>query len=151
MEYFKKTLAIFLFLGAVLQTQAQQCQPIFQLASYEEPFSEYSAILLDGSPLFDKNNPNRPLQLSPEATGTLSFFTLNSSVYWQIPKQSIGFKLAIKDAKTNTLWMYSEKPLYEVDLSDLLLKCEEGDRLIFMTVDQKYRLPQNEVMLGDGC
>ena len=47
--------------------------------------------------------------------------------------------------------MYSEKALLEVQLEDVLKKCERGDRIIFMTVDQKYSLPHHEIELNLGC
>ena len=148
MVYLKKNLSLLLFVGALIQVQAQDQ---FQFVSESESYSEYSAILLNGKPLADINSPNKALQLDPKATGKLSVFTLGSSSYWPVPKQAIGFKLGVKDAETNTLWMYAEETLFEVDLEDLLPQCEEGDRLIFMTVDPKYHLPHHEILLGDGC
>ena len=148
MVHSKKLLSIFLFLGVFMQVQAQD---LFNLVSYETPYAEYSAILLDGKPLADKEYPNRSIQLDPKATGILSVATLTSSSIWPVPQQPVGFKLVIKKGKTNSLWMYAEETLYEVDLNDVLPKCEEGDRLIFMTVDKKYHLPHHEILLGDGC
>ncbi|KAA3634904.1 MAG: hypothetical protein DWQ02_10625, partial [Bacteroidetes bacterium] len=65
--------------------------------------------------------------------------------------KGIGFRVAIKNDRTNTLWMYSPKVLFEVNLQEVLKKCEEGDSILIMTVDQKYSLSHHVIEVEWGC
>ena len=114
-------------------------------------YKDCAAILYKGNLLVNEYSPRGKCKLEEGMSGTLTVATVNLSDGGGAPIKNIGFKVAIKNGRTHTIWMYSEKTLQEVQLEDILKKCERGDRILFMTVDQKYSLPHNEIELNSGC
>jgi hypothetical protein len=64
------------------------------------------------------------------------------------PKKAIEFQVAIKNTMTNTLWMYSREILDEVRFEDVLAKCQKGDKIVILTVDQEYSLTHHEIEIN---
>ena len=61
------------------------------------------------------------------------------------------FQIAIKDNKTGTLRMFSDKVYTEINAETIVEQCKEGESIIILTIDRKYALPQNVIELILGC
>ena len=140
-----------LFISISLSSGTQSSMDVFFSALPYPNYKECAAILYKGNLLVNEYSPRGICKLEEGMTGTLTVATVKLSDSGGIPVKNIAFKVAIKNARTNTIWMYSEKALLEVQLEDILKKCEKGDRIIFMTVDQQYSLPHHEIELNSGC
>jgi len=121
------------------------------LCEVNHNYNDCAAILYKGKLLVDEYSPRGVCKLEQGMTGTLTVATVTLSDDGGAPVKNIGFKVAIKNDRTNTLWMYADKTLQEVQVEDILKKCEKGDRIIFMTVDQKFSLPHHEIDVSWGC
>lgn len=111
----------------------------------------FSAIVVDGKTLVKPDSANGPLNLNGNFSGTISVSTVDRIGKELKPITPIGFMVAAKNNRTNTVWMLTDKVVYKAEIEDLLKKCEWGDKLIFMAVDPQYSLPRNEVVTMDGC
>ena len=142
-----------LFISISLSSGTQSSMDVFFSALPYPNYKECAAILYKGKLLVDEYSPKGKCKLEQGMKGTLSVATITSSDSdnTPVPAKNIAFRVAIKNGRTNTIWMYSEKNLLEVQLEDILKKCEKGDRIIFMTVDQQYSLPHHEIELNSGC
>lgn len=150
MNFPKIGLLLLMVFGLTFGTHAQS----FEILSFEKKelhYKKFTTILLDGKPIVQQDTPDGPLTLSPSATGMLTVATMDRKAGKSTPVNSIGFKVGIRDWRNNTLWMYTDETVFGVDLKTLIEKCEQGDTLIFMTVDRQYRLPRHEVVVTDGC
>lgn len=148
------TLLVFIFI--VFSQAFAQSFDVAGLVDYvevEEPehFTQFAAVLLEGEPLINKAANEGFLTVFPATSGKLSVASIDRSDEKNVVGERVGFRVGVLDWRTQTLWMFSDKVLYEVELAELIRECELGDRLIFMTVDRKYRLPRHEVTLIDGC
>ncbi|MCO6493834.1 MAG: hypothetical protein J5I98_35770 [Phaeodactylibacter sp.] len=152
MQHVHSFLCTLLFIAVSLSSGAQSLD-FFINALVPPNYSECAAILYNGNILVDEYSPTGKCKLDEKSTkGVLSVATVKSSDKGcAAPARNIAFKVAIKNGRTNTIWMYSEKALWEAQLEDILKKCEPGDRIILMTVDQRYSLPHPEIELNWGC
>ena len=112
---------------------------------------EEVSIHLDGKPLRMRDSSKHSFTMGPGIPGNLSISNMSKTCSKGTEYNAIGFKLAVKDKKTNTIWMYTEETIYEIDLQELIEQCDFGDSIIFMTIDKKYKLPINEIVVMDGC
>jgi hypothetical protein len=152
MSHFKSSLLFLCFIMLSLQSQAQSskksCAP-----SCVAPFSNYTGILFNGAPLYDKVAEEDNVTVPDGIKGKFSVSTIDRSEHTMLPKQPVGFKVAIENVRSKTVWMYSQETLFEVDAASLLRSCDPGDKIIFMTVDRQYQLPRNQIstMPKEGC
>lgn len=115
-------------------------------------YSQCAAILFDGKVLVDDYSPRGICKLETGMKGKLSVATVNLSCRGNsTPINNIGFKVAIQNERTKTMWMYSDQMYMEVPLEEVLEKCEPGDRIIILTVGQQFSLPHNEIEIMGGC
>lgn len=145
-------LLLFLLMGMTLQLSAQAFQ-LFNTRKYE-PRNNYSdpvSIVYKGKILAQPGSLDRPFFVGSGMTGKISVSTIDRSEKGARPIAPIGFNVAIHHAQTNSLWMYSEEPLFEVEIARLLKECDQGDTLIFMPVDRNYRLSRHKIMVMNGC
>lgn len=145
-------LLLFLLMGMTLQLSAQTFR-LFNVRKYEPQYNytEPAAIVYKGKTLVRHDSRDGPYVFSPGMRGEISVCTIARSTNATKPLAPIGFKVAIKHHKTNSMWMYSEETFYELEIAELLKKCEWGDTLIFMTVDRNYRLSRHKIVVMDGC
>lgn len=61
--------------------------------------------------------------------------------------QKIEFGVAIKDANTGTIVLFSPKEFKKIEAEKVLEKCKKGDTIIIMTTDNTYALPHNEILV----
>ncbi len=148
MSFSKIGLFIFLLLGIALQANAQSLD-FFGLKKKPTYHNHFAVILYDGKPIVKEGDG--PLTLDFGNRGILSVATINRTTKEVLPTEPIGFKVGVRDYKSNTRWMYSEKTFYELDLNKLIINAEMGYELFFMVVDRKYSLSRNAVLVMDGC
>lgn len=144
------SLIVFLFFGILPPMSAQSSFEFYKVVKETPDYSIYTAIIHEGNMLAKEDRPDGLLIIEPGTTGKLSVAMIDKSNNQVIPGANIGFRVAIKNYQTHSLWMYSEDTLFEVDLEEILNECKPGDTLIFMTVDRKYRLPRYEIGTN-GC
>ncbi|MEO1263710.1 MAG: hypothetical protein AAFZ15_33175 [Bacteroidota bacterium] len=141
--------AIFITFFAT-ETFAQPAPPAC-LSAEKQPYSDCTAIFLNQEMLVDDYSPKGKCKISQNATGTLFVSTTQLSLDFANPLKSIEFRVAIVNNQTNTIWQYSDKTYKKVDLEKILEKCEVGDDILIMTVDQTYSLPHNKIEIEWGC
>ena len=155
MPFLRNTLIVLLLANMSLSAQAQEVElDLFSfIKTGNTNYSQFAAILLDDEPLINRNGDTGPLSVgNKKRTGTLSVSSMTKSCGDALNAVApIGFRVAIKNRRTNSLWMYSDDVLFELDLQEVFQQCEAGDQLIFMTVDRKYRLGRHVVVFMDGC
>ncbi len=149
MKLLKSALLFTFVLTTVISCKAQS-SVLSSSIDYED-YKEFCAILLDGTPVVKRWSTDEELALSTGATGVLSVATIDRMGDKFDPINPVGFKLAIKNHRTNALWMYSNELIYDLDIKEVIKECEPGDQLIFITVDKKYQLPRHELRLNFGC
>ena len=149
-----KTSIIATFLFALFFLPAMAfCQPSIPscLAKEKLPFSNCAAIFLNDKMLVDEYSPRGEIRISPDSDGKIYVSTVNFSLDLLTPYKSIGFKVAIRNKKTNTLWMYSDETYAQINLKSILSKCEVGDEIVLLTVDKEYSLSHNTIKIDWGC
>ena len=110
-------------------------------------FNDCAAICLDKVALVKDYSPRGTCEIQQDAKGTLAIYTVELSESAITPKKSIEFKVAIEDAATKTLWLFSEKTFKEIAVEKILAKCKKGDAIRLLTVDNAFALPHNEILV----
>lgn len=116
-----------------------------------EYYSDCAAIFFKGEMLVDEYSPSGKCKLEQGMEGTLSLSAVELNDLGGKPTKKLSFQIAIKNPKTNTLYMYSDKVFESVQLEDILKKCTVGDHIIFLTTDQRYNLAHHEIEIVWGC
>ena len=142
--------SFFVLAGVMLLAGAQAFDP-FEFLTPVKHYEMHAGIVYGDQLLSQQSESSGPLQLMPGSSGTISVQTWHGHCANIDLAEPIGFQVAIRDAETNTMWMYSQDILQEVDVSDLLSHCKLGDVLVFMTVDRQYKMGRHEVKVMDGC
>ncbi len=120
---------------------------ISSLTLAQEPHSACTAAFLDGKLVVDAYTPTGKCRLAPTATGTLTVQTADLSPTKSIPVDPIDFKVAIRDKATGTMFMYSDKTYRQVPVQAVLSRCKKGDHIVLLTIDSRYALPHNEILI----
>lgn len=118
------------------------------------PFQTLTAIHYNGRALVKNDPGNRPLTIAPqkgEVFGHITVQTWSQEATQCQSAERVGFRVAIQDYATKTLWMYSPETLYELDLLKVRDRCHPEDLILIMVVDKQYRLPRYQVKMLDGC
>ncbi len=141
-----------LFVSTALSSGAQSLD-IFPdyIPAPDANYKECAAILFDGKMLVDDYSPQGKCKVSAGTKGKLTVSEVQLGCQSAKPLKGVGFRVAIKNDRTNTLWMYSPKVLFEVNIQEVLKKCEQGDSILIMTEDQKYSLPHHVIEVDWGC
>ncbi len=144
-------ICFFIILG-ILFSSAVSGQSVKQdnIKAKEKNYSDCAAILYNGKMLVDEYSPRGICKLEAGMEGKLTVATVMLNEEGGVPIQNLGFKVAIKNDRTNTIWMFSEDTRYEVELKEILKKCEKDDKIILITVDQKYSLTHHEIVVMPG-
>ena len=98
---------------------------------------------MDSKLVVNDYSPEGYCELSKSASGELTVQTMSDLV----PIGKINFKLAIRDGNSKTLMSYSNKTYQEVDIKPLLAKCKPGDAIVLLTLDDRYALLHNEILV----
>lgn len=65
--------------------------------------------------------------------------------------ESPTFQVAIKDTVTGTQRMFSNQIYQEIEVEEIIKQCQEGESMIILTTNKKYKLAQNIIELMLGC
>ena len=131
-----RRLALFLF-----------CSAIAQWSLAQKSFTNCAAAFLDGKIVVDDYSPRGQCSLPLNAKGELTVCTADLSPTSSIPVDKIKFRIAVRDANTKTLWMYSGDTFTKVNIRKVLAKCKKGDHIMLLTIDNRYALPHNEILV----
>jgi hypothetical protein len=118
-----------------------------QLGLAQERFTSCAAAFLDGKMVVDEYSPTGKCSLAADATGELTVCTADLSPTSSIPVDKIKFRVAVRDGNSKTLWMYSGDALIKLDIRKVLAKCKKGDAIVLLTLDDRYALPHNEILV----
>ncbi len=110
-------------------------------------FNDCAAICLDKVALVNDYSPRGACEIELTAKGILTAYTVELSETAITPKKHIEFKIAIEDAATKTLWLFSEKTYKKIPVEEVLAKCKKGDVIRLLTIDNTYALPHNEILV----
>ncbi|AKD55732.1 hypothetical protein [Spirosoma radiotolerans] len=116
-------------------------------AQQKQPFSTCSAAFIDSKMIVNLFQPTGQCRLSPKASGELTVKTIALSSTESKPLNKIPFTVAIRDKATNTLHMYSRKPMCQIPVQRVLANCKKGDNIVLLTVSNRYALPHNEILV----
>ena len=106
-----------------------------------------SAAFLDSKMIVDKYSPTGKCVLSSTATGELTVNTVDLSPTESKMVDPIGFRVAIRDKETKTLFSYSGEEFKKLDIQKILARCRKGDSIVLLTVNDDYALPHNEILI----
>lgn len=116
----------------------------------EPPANIAVELIYEGEPLFDDTQPRSNSMLMRGMDGTLSI-RITSAIDRLMVYDDIYFQVAIQDAHTSTLRMYSTDAYNTVQVEDVLHQCNEGDRVIIILLDRKYTLARYTIDTMLGC
>ena len=140
------SLSFFMFVTLLTSGQSLDFLEFTKPVTYQFP----AGILLDGE-ICDANYFNKSkTKLALNTTGTLTMAAISCNKDGA-PTKKIAFQVAVKNERTNTMWIYTKAPVTELDIHEVMLKCEMGDRIIVMPAEQKYELSNNEMYIQAGC
>jgi len=136
----KKSLSYALLLTGVSVALGTSC-----LA--QASFNNCSAAFVGSKMVVDAYTPTGTCQLPASAMGTLTVQTVDLSATKSKAVRPIDFKLAIRDKETGTLRQYSNETYRKVPVQNVLVHCKKGDKIVLLTVDDRYALPHNEILV----
>lgn len=118
----------------------------------QDRFSSCSAVFLNDQMIVEEYSANAKAKISKDATGWISAGAVTLGDVSKGEKkaevtQKIEFSVAIKDANTGTIVLFSPKEFKKIEAEKVLEKCKVGDTIIIMTIDNTYALPHNEILV----
>ncbi|MCP9756656.1 hypothetical protein EGI26_15935 [Lacihabitans sp. CCS-44] len=118
----------------------------------QEIFSNCSAVFLNDQMIVEEYSANAKAKISKDAQGWISAGAVTLGDVAKGEKkaeitQKIEFGVAIKDANTGTIVLFSSKEFKKIEAEKVLEKCKKGDTIIIMTTDNTYALPHNEILV----
>ncbi|MEZ0484638.1 hypothetical protein [Fibrella aquatica] len=113
----------------------------------QDSFNNCSAAFVGEKMVVTAYTPTGTCQLPANATGTLTVQTVSLSATESKAIDKIDFRVAIRDKSTGTLHQYSNETYREVPVQRVLARCKKGDQIVLLTVDDRYALPHNEILV----
>lgn len=113
----------------------------------QQSFNSCSAAFVGDKMVVDAYTPKGKCRLSDKTTGELTVQTVELSPTESKAIDKIDFKVAIRDKATGTLHMYSNETFRQVPVQRVLSTCKKGDQIVLLTVDKRYALPHNEIVV----
>lgn len=118
----------------------------------QEIFSSCSAAFLNDQMIIEEYSATAKAKISREATGWISAGAVSLGNVSKGEKnfeitEKFEFGVAIKDANTGTIILFSPKEYKKIEAEKVLAKCRKGDSIIIMTTDNRFALPHNEILV----
>ncbi len=113
----------------------------------QKHFSNCSAVFLNNKMLVNEYSPAGKCTVQITAKGNLTVNTVQLSSSESKAIEPILFQVAIKDKETGTQMLVSKEKLKQIEIQRVLEKCQKGDRIIILTLDDDYALPHNEILV----
>lgn len=118
----------------------------------QEKFSSCSAVFLNNHMIVEEYTITAKAKISKDAIGWITAGTVSLGDAAKGEKkaeitQKIEFGVAIKDAATGTIVLFSPKEVKKIEAEKVLEQCKKGDTIIIMTTDNTFALPHNEILV----
>jgi hypothetical protein len=113
----------------------------------QAPFNNCAAAFLDGRMVVDEYSPSGKCVIDRHAGGELTLCAVDLSPEKVAPMEKALFMVALRDANTGTLNMFSTATYQELDIRRVLEKCKPGDRIVLLTIDPRYAVPHAEILV----
>jgi hypothetical protein len=118
----------------------------------QDTFSSCSAVFINDQMIVDEYSASAKAKISKDAVGWISAGAVNLGDVSKGEKKAevtekLEFGVAIKDANTGTIILFSTKTLKKIEAEKVLSKCKKGDSIIIMTTDNTFALPHNEILV----
>lgn len=114
-----------------------------------EDFTRCAAAFLDGKMIVASYDVGAVASLSRNQKGTLTVNSVTLGPGQADAGERTEFMVAIRDAKTGTNWMYTNKWVQQVEVSAVLARCNPGDVVVLMTHDRQWALPHGEIAVQE--
>lgn len=118
------------------------------LAQAQEPFTQCTAAFLNDRMVVDEYTTTGKCVLPHTATGVFTVCTADLSPERSVPLEKVKFKIALKKQQANTLIMFSDLTYKQVNIEKVLAKCQTGDYIVLITMDDQYSLPHHEILVN---
>lgn len=157
MKFLKLNLLITLFCVAFISLNAQSnssfdiTDPLKNYSGCVANYSDCAIILFNGKMLVDKYTPEGKCKMTTKMKGTLSVSNVDLTGKEYRVKDKLKFHVAIKNPKTNTLFLLTKTSVQEIKYKDILTQCQMGDKIIILTDNKKYSLTHNEIEIMWKC
>ena len=151
MKYLNFCFGLLLCLTSLSTLEAQA-----EFAKFTAPtnydYTDCMAVFFNGEVLVDDYSPRGKMKLQAGKEGVITVAPVSiSDGKINLNGKNALFSVGIKSKRTETIWMYTKEPVTGVKFEDVLKECSEGDKIIIMTIDKKYALPNNEIEVFQGC
>ena len=113
----------------------------------QKSFNNCSAAFLNNKMLVNKYSPAGKCTVSITEKGDLTVNTVELSSTESKAIDPIMFQIAIRGKTTGTLTMVSKDKIQKIEIQKVLEKCKKGDSIVVLTVNDKYSLPHNEILV----
>lgn len=110
-------------------------------------FQNCTAAFLGSKMVVNEYSTTGKCRLPATATGELTLCTVDLSPTTSKAVDKIDFSIAIRDKETGTLTMFSGETFRQVPVQTVLAKCRKGDHIVLLTLDRRYALPHNEILV----
>ncbi len=114
-------------------------------ATGQKRFVNCAAAFLDERMIVNEYSPDGFCEIDPGAKGQLTVQTADLSPERSIPTGKIEFRIAIRDGNSKTLLAFSDRSYRQIDIRQLLDRCQPGDTIVLLTTDAEYALPHHEI------
>lgn len=118
----------------------------------QDLYNSCSAAFLNDQMIVEEYSTTAKAKISKEATGWISAGAVNLGDVSKGEKKfeitdKFEFGVAIKDANTGTIMLFSPKAYKKIEAEKVLAKCKKGDSIIIMTTNNTFALPHNEILV----
>jgi hypothetical protein len=114
----------------------------------QEPFQNCAAAFLDGRMVVNEYSPEGKCVLTAKASGELVVGTVDLSETGGRLVDPISFKVAIRDGNSKTMVLYSSQTYRKIPVEKVLASCRPGDSIVLLTLENRYALPHNEILVN---
>lgn len=123
------------------------CSTVSTIGFGQHTFNNCSAAFLDNKMIVDEYTTKGKCILSANVTGKLTVCTVNLSPTTSQAVDKIPFRVAIRNRNTQTLLLLTKADVKQIDVRNVLTKCEKGDHIVLLTLDDQYAMPHNEILV----
>lgn len=114
----------------------------------QESFNTCTGLYLNKTLMTEDYSPRSKatLKLTDSGKLTVNEVTIESADDIKAGK-AIPFRIAIKDKRTQTIFLFSQKTHTSVDVEKILARCHSGDQLLILSTDDAYSVLPSEILI----
>lgn len=118
----------------------------------QDTFSSCSAVFLNNQMIVEEYSATAKAKISKDTQGWISAGSVTLGEVSKGEKKfeitdKFEFGVAIKDANTGTIILFSPKAYKKIEAEKVLAKCKKGDSIIIMTTENTFALPHNDILV----